>query len=429
MADTLDDTCTIDVRKPVVNACIGCCAAIVMSKITGTKAQFDTALSDDDFVYEATTQSITGLKTFLADIAFTAADILLQGNILNLSAITFQEVSDFADLTIADDNSSAGFRVKNTDGSIELHNGTSTANSFNAIIHLHSAGSNTRRGAIISSIPVAEDTCTSPVLVLNSRQEDSTPIVNRDLLHIENDGAVKFAIDKDGNVDLQANKLTLGGDLVIDLDNSKLLFGTGNDASILYDGTDLIIDPDVVGGGDLKVDAQQIIVTKTGSTQRFVMDRDEILGDGTNIGVFRARAQNAATTPKNYAQIFFTMEEDSAGAEDGSINLNILKNGASTNAIMINDGNNGLIDFAMDLDISTKNILTDTTTVTKIGTATNQKIGFYNTTPVIQPTALTVADAVTIDATFDSTEQTTMINMRTRINEIETKLQALGLLA
>ena len=32
-------------------------------------------------------------------------------------------------------------------------------------------------------------------------------------------------------------------------------------------------------------------------------------------------------------------------------------------------------------------------------------------------TTLTVADAVTIDATFNATEQTTMINMRTRINE------------
>lgn len=39
-----------------------------------------------------------------------------------------------------------------------------------------------------------------------------------------------------------------------------------------------------------------------------------------------------------------------------------------------------------DLTISAHNIVTDTTTGTKIGTATNQKIGFYNTTPVVQPT-------------------------------------------
>jgi len=75
------------------------------------------------------------------------------------------------------------------------------------------------------------------------------------------------------------------------------------------------------------------------------------------------------------------------------------------------------------------NIVLATSTGTQIGTGTTQLLAFYGTTPVVQPTALTVADAVAIDATFDATEQTTMINMRTRINEIETKLQALGLLA
>lgn len=44
------------------------------------------------------------------------------------------------------------------------------------------------------------------------------------------------------------------------------------------------------------------------------------------------------------------------------------------------------IDVNANLDISTKNILTDTTTGTKIGTSTSQKIGFYNSTPVIQQT-------------------------------------------
>jgi hypothetical protein len=41
------------------------------------------------------------------------------------------------------------------------------------------------------------------------------------------------------------------------------------------------------------------------------------------------------------------------------------------------------------LTLSAQNIATDTTTGTKIGTATTQKIGFYNATPVVQPTALT----------------------------------------
>lgn len=43
--------------------------------------------------------------------------------------------------------------------------------------------------------------------------------------------------------------------------------------------------------------------------------------------------------------------------------------------------------------------------------------------------AMTVADAVAIDATFDASEQTTMINMRIRINELETLAKGIGELA
>lgn len=45
--------------------------------------------------------------------------------------------------------------------------------------------------------------------------------------------------------------------------------------------------------------------------------------------------------------------------------------------------------FTGTIDVSTVNIATDTTTGTKIGTATTQKLGFFNATPVIQPTATT----------------------------------------
>lgn len=68
------------------------------------------------------------------------------------------------------------------------------------------------------------------------------------------------------------------------------------------------------------------------------------------------------------------------------------------------------------------------TTGTKIGTATSQKLGFFNATPVVQPTALTAANASALN-TGDATSDTVIGNMRTRIGEIETKLKALGLLA
>jgi len=42
-----------------------------------------------------------------------------------------------------------------------------------------------------------------------------------------------------------------------------------------------------------------------------------------------------------------------------------------------------------DITLSTHNIITDTTTGTKIGTAIDQKLGFFNATPIIQPIATT----------------------------------------
>ncbi len=54
-------------------------------------------------------------------------------------------------------------------------------------------------------------------------------------------------------------------------------------------------------------------------------------------------------------------------------------------------------------------------------------IGFFAVTPVARPTALTAADASALN-TGDATSDTVIGNMRTRIGELESKLQALGLL-
>lgn len=73
-------------------------------------------------------------------------------------------------------------------------------------------------------------------------------------------------------------------------------------------------------------------------------------------------------------------------------------------------------------------IIVNATTGTTIGTASGQKIGFYGATPVNKGDALTSADATAIDATYNATEQTTMSNIRVRLNEVESRLQDLGLI-
>jgi hypothetical protein len=68
-----------------------------------------------------------------------------------------------------------------------------------------------------------------------------------------------------------------------------------------------------------------------------------------------------------------------------------------------------------NLTISTKNIVTDTATGTKIGTATTQKLAFWNATPVVQPTA--VADA------------TDAASVITQLNALLSRMRDLGLIA
>jgi len=126
-------------------------------------------------------------------------------------------------------------------------------------------------------------------------------------------------------------------------------------------------------------------------------------------------------------------------------------NGVS-NAFVINGGSDQ-IEHNTDTAIADgKNVILNTTTGTKFGTATTQKLAFYNSTPVVQPTALTgqettitftepgTPDYALQDMTnsspwgfADGDEARTFVgvveNLQVRVDEIETKLQSLGLLA
>lgn len=85
------------------------------------------------------------------------------------------------------------------------------------------------------------------------------------------------------------------------------------------------------------------------------------------------------------------------------------------------------------------NIAFNATTGTKIGTATTQKLAFYNATPIVQPTAIGVAmsgiasssagtalaepDVAYVQVTW----QQNMRRIQDRLNEIRTTLTTLGL--
>lgn len=56
-------------------------------------------------------------------------------------------------------------------------------------------------------------------------------------------------------------------------------------------------------------------------------------------------------------------------------------------------------------------------------------VGFFGATPTTKPSALTTANSGTVDLLYGTAERDVIINMRTRIAELESKLQSLGLLS
>jgi hypothetical protein len=110
------------------------------------------------------------------------------------------------------------------------------------------------------------------------------------------------------------------------------------------------------------------------------------------------------------------------------------------------------VTFSAGITLSTKDIVTDTTTGTKIATSSSQKLALWGKTPVVQPTALTTKltqithdEPGTPDYAIQALTQTTpygfvtadeaqtllkvIKNLQVRVDELETKLTAVGLLA
>lgn len=80
---------------------------------------------------------------------------------------------------------------------------------------------------------------------------------NSNFIMKASDGSVGIGVDRfdalSGQLHVKGNIVTENGNIKIINDNQKLLLGAGEDASIYYDGTDLVIDPKEVGSGVVSV--------------------------------------------------------------------------------------------------------------------------------------------------------------------------------
>lgn len=171
------------------------------------------------------------------------------------------------------------------------------------------------------------------------------------------------------------------------------------------------------------------------------------VGNGAVLGAFTAAQLNTAVSDGTVALVADTLAVFAA-----TTSLQLL-------GVISDETGSGALMFATSPTITTSlimadaaNIVINTTTGTKIGTATTQKLSLWGVTPVVQPTALTSqettitftepggADYALQDVTnstpygfVDADELRTFIgvveNLQVRVAELETKLQALGALA
>jgi hypothetical protein len=110
-----------------------------------------------------------------------------------------------------------------------------------------------------------------------------------------------------------------------------------------------------------------------------------------------------------------TLAAETAGTGADDIPLNLTA--AGTGTIKVNS----------NLEVSTKDIVTDTTTGTKIGTATTQKLSFWNTSPVVQPT--TAISAATFVASSGGNIHPTSTFDGYTIAQVVAALRSVGILA
>jgi len=153
-----------------------------------------------------------------------------------------------------------------------------------------------------------------------------------------------------------------------------------------------------------------------------------------NVGIGTTTPSSILAFGGNSARVV-SLERHTTANTLGS-NLSLVSGGATVGATDKNGGNlllnsgiatgTGFSSVKLQAVTAGGTGTTDRTVTTHFEVG-NSKIAFYGSTPVVKATALTAIDASALN-TGDATSDTVIGNMRTRINELETKLQAYGLL-
>jgi hypothetical protein len=209
----------------------------------------------------------------------------------------------------------------------------------------------------------------------------------------------------------------------ITLGTSNSLFGTGAGANITSGKDNSFFGVNAgqatnIGAGNSFFGLQSGFNNTIGTNNSFygfnsgfnIIDGSQNSFIGVGSGVYIANGSTALTKASNSVFIGFSTKAN-ANNEDNQIVIGANSTGNGANTITIGNINitNNYIQGNFNIT-DAKNIILGTTTGTKIGTATSQKLGFWNATPIVQPTT-SVAEsgfvenaggtAVNDDSTFD----------------------------
>lgn len=155
----------------------------------------------------------------------------------------------------------------------------------------------------------------------------------------------------------------------------------------------------VIGSNGISGVGESQFVPLAGGTMTgaLVVDTDS----ATALTVGTTGATNPAFTVATAASDATGIKVDAAGAASG-VAVTVTSSGAAENltldakgtgTITLNGTATGTVTVGADLTMAdAKNVVLNTSTGTKIGTAVTQKLGFFNATPVVQPASAGQAD-------------------------------------
>lgn len=143
-------------------------------------------------------------------------------------------------------------------------------------------------------------------------------------------------------------------------DNVKLTLGTGGDADIYYDGTNLVIEPQVVGSGDVVInDAATLFINDTDTTGTTIgLIIDQSTNDDRILQLRSSTDVAHGLTGQDTTDTYFSVGKNSAtlggtfirsNAEDDALAQVLVfhVNGGTANTTKTQAGARGLVEFLM----------------------------------------------------------------------------------